>query len=83
MRFSGQWISEESFISNGFVLFYSGNQTELLMKEIFLECDLCSTFLETTFERVKRKHRRQGESAMRSEQANINMQIIHSRAICR
>ena len=31
----------------------------------------------------KRKHRRQGESAMRSELANINMQIIHSRAICR
>ena len=45
MRFSGQWISEESFISDGFVLFYSGNQTELSLKEIFLDV-ICGVLFE-------------------------------------
>ena len=56
------------------------------MKEIFLDV-ICAVLFEKPLSSVnkdvKRKHRRQGESAMRSELANINMQIIHSRTICR
>ena len=53
MRFSGRWISEESFISNGFVLFQSGNQTELSMKEIFLDV-ICAVLFEKPLSSVLR-----------------------------
>ena len=52
------------------------------MKEIFLDV-ICAVLFEKPLSRVKRKRRRQDESAMRSELTNINMQIIHSHAICR
>ena len=52
------------------------------MKEIFLDV-ICAVLFEKPISRVKRKRRKQGESAMRSERTNINMQIIHSHAICR
>ena len=54
------------------------------MKEIFLDV-ICAVLFEKPLSSVFNKDvkHRQGESAMRSELANINMQIIHSRTICR